>query len=86
MFERLNEKEFGGALVSYIAVGECFSSSQWDAGVLSKVFLVEASGEPKVAGAWYGIGRLPEPMIAVHRDKIIPIAADAFRAREEGGK
>jgi hypothetical protein len=83
MFERVNHKEFGGALGDYTHVGDCYSRSQWDVGAESKVFLVEATVEPPVTcGEWYDACDLPASTVAVHRDKIIPMALEAYRAKE----
>ena len=85
MFQRLNRNEFGGALVNYVLVGECYSISEWDqSGVMHRVYLVKASCDPQGEnGGWYTVEDLPKNTVPSHYD-IVKMAVAAFKAAEGG--
>jgi hypothetical protein len=71
-------------LTGYTFVCNVYSSSVYDAGAESKVYLVQASGSPPPGSVeWYDVEKLPEKTVASHRDKILPAAVAKFIRKEQ---
>lgn len=74
----LAEEEYGVSFDQCFLVEASIPPDQERNQALLLIHLVTLTGEPTKKGQWFPVDKLPEPMVAVHRDVIIPMALSYF--------
>ncbi len=80
VFRRLEEKEFGGKLLSRRFVAYVDFPEEERGHFLSLVHLCSLEERPGLRGKWFPVDRLPKKTVGCHRWRIIPAAVGAFVA------
>lgn len=88
VFARLERKEFGCVLAGPPVQVATIRPTREDLGqerghVISEVWLGRLADRGR--GSWYPHDRLPVPIVYSHRDRVIPVAREAFIARQSSG-
>lgn len=71
--QSLAEGEYGGGFIRCVLAGNTAPPGQERGHNVLLIYVVTLAGEP-TGGRWFAIDDLPKPMVAVHKEVIIPIA------------
>ena len=80
VLDRLEKKEFGGKLLTRKFVGNCNIPEEARGHFFDPVYLCTLGEAEGLRGKWFPVNDLPEPTVGHHRNHIIPMAVEAFRA------